>query len=56
MPDDLIQKVDDLEDEILGFRKRVVSLDGQIAATLKPIADAKAKLKAARDDLGYLRK
>ena len=56
MPDDLIQKVDDLEKEILGFRKRVVSLDGLIAATLKPIADAKAKLKAARDDIGYLRK
>ena len=56
MTDELMQRVDELETEILAFRKRVVSLDGLIAATLQPIEDAKVKLKAARDDLGYLRK
>ena len=53
---ELMKKVEDLENEILGFRKRVISLDGLIAGLLKPIEDAKVKLQAAKDDLAYLRK
>jgi hypothetical protein len=53
--DDLIRQISDLESVIIEGRKRVMEIDGNIASSMEPAEDLKAKLAAADDDLAYLK-